>query len=389
MRYTQLFLPVFILLASCSGQPADKGNSGTPDLDQTDAAAYGMPLRPAAIDTSPGWKQEGIKIMVTGTIFKRDGRTPAPGVLLYYYHTNTGGRYLHKESEARSLPPNSKGQTHGYIRGWVKTDSSGRYTIYTVRPGVYPAGDEPAHIHLTIKDPHAKMDYYIDDLVFDDDKLLTTAKKNRMENRGGRGILRMIEKDGLQTGEHNIILGLNIPGYPAEDDRRIQSGLSIGDDQPSFMPYHVYGPDRGSRACPVCKYGRYHGIVYFAGAATNWLDISQWLVFLEKESVARSKYLKVYLVYAGGNGGEKNIRMQQLAALGDSLLLRHIAITFVPSFDDKETEVYLNKINPLVKSTFVIYKNAEIIDKFIDLSPNETNFLMIRSVLDKTSGRFF
>lgn len=377
-----------VLMICCKGQTEKTRKLSTTDLDPIASGEYGKPALINSIDTSPGWKQEGIKMMVTGTIFKNDCRTPAPGVELYYYHTNVNGRYLHKAEEAKSLPPNEQGHTHGYIRGWVKTDSAGRYTIYTMRPGVYPTRDEPAHIHLTIKDPFAKMAYYIDDLVFDDDKLLTAQKKNRMENRGGRGILRMIQQDSLQIGEHNIVLGLNIPGYPVENNNHLQSGLSIGEDQPSFTPYHAYGPDKGSRACPVCKYGRYHGIVYFTSDKSSWADIKKWLVYLEKESAARTQYLKVYLVYADGKIEDKTTRIQQLAAMGDSLQLKHIALTYVPSFDDKETEAYLNKINPAAENTLIIYKNAEIIDKYVNLAPTEANFLLFKSVLDKTKGSF-
>ena len=57
--------------------------------------------------------------------------------------------------------------------------------------------------------------------------------------------------------------------------------------------------------------------------------------------------------------------------------------------NDKETEAYLNKINPAVENTFIIYKNAEIVDKFINLAPTETNFLLLKDVLDKTKGSFF
>lgn len=389
LRCSLFFFAVPVFLVCCNGQNGKLRKMSSGDLDPIASGEYGKPGLINSIDTSPGWKQEGIKIMVTGTIYKNDGRTPSPGVELYYYHTNVNGRYLHKAEEVRSFPPNEQGQTHGYIRGWVKTDSAGRYAIYTVRPGVYPARDEPAHIHLTIKDPFAKMAYYIDDLVFDDDTLLTSQKKSRMENRGGRGILRVNQQDSLQIGEHNIVLGLNIPGYPVENKTVTQSGLAIGEDQPSFAPYHAYGPDKGSRACPVCKYGRYHGIVYFISDKSSWADIKKWLVYLEKESAARTQYLKVYLVYADGKTKNKTTLIRQLAAMGDSLQLKHIALTYVPSFDDKESEAYLNKINPDVENTFIIYKNAEIVDKYINLAPTAPNFLMLSSVLDKTKGSFF
>jgi protocatechuate 3,4-dioxygenase, beta subunit len=389
LRFILLPLAVPVFLVCCHGQNGNTVKMSTADLDLIASGEYGKPAHISSIDTSPGWKQPGVQMMVTGTIFKNDGRTPAPGVELYYYHTNVNGRYLHKAEEARSLPPNEQGQTHGYIRGWVLTDSLGRYTFYTVRPGVYPNRDEPAHIHFTIKDPFANMAYYIDDLVFDDDKLLTTQKKNRMENRGGRGILRMIQKDGLQMGEHNIVLGLNIPAYPGDNKKATRSGLSIGEDQPSFTPYHAYGLDKGSRACPVCKYGRYHGIVYFTSDKSSGDDIEKWLLYLERESAARKKYLNVYLVYLDGKNPDKATRMQQLADLGERLQLKHTALTYVPSVEDKETEAYLNKINPAAENTFIIYKNAEIVDKYINLAPTEVNFLLIQSVLDKTKGSFF
>ncbi|RYF37204.1 MAG: hypothetical protein EOO38_26730 [Cytophagaceae bacterium] len=146
-----LLLPLLIatmVFTSCSGQTRSSGkNSLEPPVggafENSEFTYYAIPKTVNATDTSPGWHQPGQKILLTGTVYQNDGRTPAPGVLLYYYHTNTEGRYLHKPEEKRSMPPNSLGQTHGYIRGWVQTDAEGRYFIYTVRPGTYPTRDEP------------------------------------------------------------------------------------------------------------------------------------------------------------------------------------------------------------------------------------------------------
>ena len=148
------------------------------------------------------------KLLIAGTIFKQDGRTPAPNVILYYYHTDINGYYAKREGLDQRVA------RHGYIRGWVKSDEKGRYAIYTVRPAPYPNGDMPAHIHPSIKEPDIDKEYYIDEFVFDDDTLLTPAKRNALENRGGSGILKVSQKGDLQVAEHNIILGLNIPNYP-------------------------------------------------------------------------------------------------------------------------------------------------------------------------------
>lgn len=128
------------------------------------------------------------------------------------------------------MPPNKLGQTHGYIRGWVKTDTEGKYYIYTVRPGTYPTNDEPAHIHITVKEPNDIKEYYIDDFVFDDDKLLTSSKRQKMENRCGSGILRLVQKGDLQIGERNLILGLNIPDFPNKPVRELNSGNKVGEE---------------------------------------------------------------------------------------------------------------------------------------------------------------
>jgi protocatechuate 3,4-dioxygenase beta subunit len=208
------------ILLCCNGQV--KLNNKTTDqfhpaggaFENREYTYYGIPKTTSSIDTSAGWKLNGQKILLTGIVYQVDGRTPAPDVLLYYYQTNTEGKYLHKPDEIRSMPPNELGQTHGYIRGWVKTDKEGRYSIYTIRPGIYPTNDEPAHVHITVKEPNDINEYYIDDFVFDDDKILTSARRNRMENRGGSGVLRLVQKGDLQVGERNIMLGLNIPEYP-------------------------------------------------------------------------------------------------------------------------------------------------------------------------------
>lgn len=122
-------------------------------------------------------------------------------------------------------------------------------------------------------------------------------------------------KDNLQIAEHNIVLGLNIPNYPKKLTVVSKSGLNVGEDQPSFIPFHAYGPDRGTQTCPVCKYGRYHGIIYFVGNNTNWNEVKNWLQFLEQESKNRKKYLKVYFVYGSDKDYNKYPRLSLLEKL--------------------------------------------------------------------------
>lgn len=343
-----------------------------------------IPTNINSSDTSAGWTENGQKLLVAGTVYKLDGRTPAQNVIIYYWQTDNDGLY----SPKRGM--NAKARLHGDIRGWIKTDKNGKYAIYTVRPAPYPNGALPAHIHLSIKEPDVDHEYYPDDINFDDDKLLLPyLKKHPQENRGGSGIVRVLLNGKTQIAEHDIILGLNIPNYSKEKNAEKRSGLNIGEDQPSFMPFHAWGPDKGTKTCPVCKYGRYHGIVYFVGNNPDWVDIKKWLAFLEQESIDRNKYLKAYFVYGNGTKYNQLERRKELERLGSELNLKNIALTFVPSLSDTESEVNRNKVNPKVDNTFIIYRHRSIIDKFIDLKAENKNFKLISSALGKTKGEYF
>ncbi len=392
LNHFELFVFLFLFFTGCKGQT----KNNTPTQNEYDAKKLigggcdgceimfiDMPANISSVDTSVGWAEKGQKLLVTGKVYKIDGRTPAPNVIIYYWQTDNNGYYSPKPGM------NEKAKRHGHIRGSVKTDENGNYSIYTIRPAPYPDEDIPAHIHTSIKEPNIGNEYYIDEFVFDDDKLLTSEKRKALENRGGSGILRVLLSDNLQIAEHNIVLGLNIPNYPETNKSTMQSGLQIGEDNPSFTPYHAFGPDKGTRTCPVCKYGRFHGIVYFVGNHPDWNDIQKWLTFLEQESIARSKYLKAYFVYGNENNYSKTARQNELEKLGNELNLKNVALTFVPSLTDKETEVNLNKINPNAANTFVVFKNRAIVDKYINFEATADNYKIISATLDKTKGDCF
>ncbi|MBP6671560.1 MAG: intradiol ring-cleavage dioxygenase [Bacteroidetes bacterium] len=389
-RFFRLLNVLFVVFGTglCFGQTNGTQTVGGP-FENREYIYSGIPKVPSAVDTSPGWKFSGQKLLITGTVYQNDGVTPAPGVIVYYYQTNTEGRYLHRPEESRSMVPNAQGQTHGFIRGWAKSGMDGRYSIYTIRPGKYPSRDFPAHIHLTVKEPNTINEYYIDDIVFDDDRLLTTAERLKAENRAGSGIVRLVQRDGLHIGERNIILGMNIPNYPAAPKSGPRSGKSIGENIISFTPYHVWGPDKGTKTCPVCKYGWHEGILYFVGNNPDWNSVRKWLTFLESESATRQKYLKVYFIYGNTEGYSHGARQQELEKIGKELNIRHTALTYVPSFADEETKVHLNKVDPSVKNTFMIFRRSMVVGNYVNFAPTADNFREINQRLERTRTEYF
>ncbi len=157
-------------------------------------------------DTLPDFNDPGPKIEISGIVYQQDGKTPVPDVVLYIYHTDQTGVYPVKGNE--------KGwaKRHGYIRGWVKTDENGSYKFYTLVPASYPNSKNPKHIHPVLKETD-KNAYWIDEYLFEDDPYLQNEISNRPP-RGGNGIIKPILNDGLLKATRNIVLGLNIPGYP-------------------------------------------------------------------------------------------------------------------------------------------------------------------------------
>jgi protocatechuate 3,4-dioxygenase beta subunit len=100
-----------------------------PNLPGTDAPSE---IRIAAAE------EPGTPLEVEGTVYAPDGETPAPGVVLYVYQTGLDGLYARDDSGVPRL------------RGYVKTDSSGRYSYRTIRPGSYPRTSIPAHVHTQL-----------------------------------------------------------------------------------------------------------------------------------------------------------------------------------------------------------------------------------------------
>jgi len=140
------------------------------------------------------------ELIITGTIFKADGKTPYQNVILYAYHTDSKGYYSKRGNETGVQ------KWHGKFHGWCKTDSTGRYIIKTIRPAPYPNNSIPAHIHSAIKMPDNSM-LHINDFVFTDDPLVNEKYKSSFERQvGGTGIIELKKIDNTWIGQRDIVL---------------------------------------------------------------------------------------------------------------------------------------------------------------------------------------
>lgn len=165
---------VFLLLGTVACQPSAQTRLPLPACEWCGAADAPGTLTPTA--RLAAVQEPGERLVIVGTVFEADGRTPAVGVLLYAYQTDTSGRYPMRGDET------GNGRRHGALRGWLRTGSDGRYRIETIRPAPYPGRNTAAHIHITLT-PAGGDEGWIDEIVFSDDPLLTASE------RAGHGVI--------------------------------------------------------------------------------------------------------------------------------------------------------------------------------------------------------
>lgn len=173
-------------------------SEGLPDCEW--CGADEAPEELASTITIAGPEEPGRRLTLTGTVYQPDGETPAPGVMLYVYHTNAEGEYPTRGDEMGNA------QRHGYLRGWLVTDGQGRYTVHTIKPGSYPGRITPAHIHITVTEPN-RSEYWIDSVWFEGDPKITDETLEWRSGKGGPAIVELIEaEDGTLRVRKDIIL---------------------------------------------------------------------------------------------------------------------------------------------------------------------------------------
>lgn len=159
--------------------------------------------------------EPGTPLVFSGTVFRPDGTTPAPGVVLYVYQTDATGIYG---------PPGRAPR----LRGWLRTAADGSYEVRTIRPGSYPTGGIAAHVHTQLWGGGAATQWNAD-LLFAGDPDLSKRELADSEAAGRFSSICTPAKDPDGTLRCPLDLRLK----PAAS--QIQSGTRHGlDDAPAW-----------------------------------------------------------------------------------------------------------------------------------------------------------
>jgi hypothetical protein len=153
--------------AGCAPTLGEAAQGGAPREVAADAPSKarlgpGGEVRRTAETVAKG--RGGQRLVVSGTVYRADCKTPLAGASIAVWQTNAEGEY-------------GPGQGTGdeqccYLGAALRTDARGRYELETVKPGHYKGEPDPppAHIHFEVRHPDA--DGLLTELLFEGDPQL-------------------------------------------------------------------------------------------------------------------------------------------------------------------------------------------------------------------------
>lgn len=153
-------------------------------------------------DTIPDFDIQDNKLKITGTIYYKDGVTPAKDVILYIYQPNAKGDFEALKSE---------GEKYIHHRAWVKTNADGQYTFYTFIPGApyepltYPRKRGMKQILPVIKVPGTP-EYDFDAFIFDDDPAISSRCRKKLDRINYQGMLTLQKQGDIYVAKKDIVL---------------------------------------------------------------------------------------------------------------------------------------------------------------------------------------
>jgi protocatechuate 3,4-dioxygenase beta subunit len=144
----------------------------TPACSRTKTESAAPALPPVTPSQNPsqvvlsGADEPGERLTFTGRVLGYDGR-PLSKAAVIAYHADKNGLYN---------PPNSPTRVPR-LRGVAITGEDGSFQFSTVRPGPYPDGSEPAHIHMQVMAPAHRHRYVT--IWFEGDPLITAEMQKK------------------------------------------------------------------------------------------------------------------------------------------------------------------------------------------------------------------
>jgi protocatechuate 3,4-dioxygenase beta subunit len=146
----------------------------------------------------------------------------------------------------------------------------------------------------------------------------------------------------------------------------LSSGPSVGDAVNPFNPTHVTGPDKGTKTCPVCKYGAVPAVqVWVNGDSIKNIEpIAK--VLNDRAASGNFKAFVVFLIDAKNSDAFS----KKLTEVAQKHNLNSVSLTWL---DKSSASVSQYKVNTdsKVKNTVLVYKDRKVTSKFVNLEANK------------------
>jgi protocatechuate 3,4-dioxygenase beta subunit len=146
------------------------------------------------------------------------------------------------------------------------------------------------------------------------------------------------------------------------DSARLSSGLQVGEAVPSWEPIHIAGPDKGTRACPVCTYGARPMILVVTKDGPNTARLAAGVERLVASAEAGE--LKGFVVVTGSTAA-------RLRALARAQAITRSALCY-PDPEHEQVDLRQKlKINPRVENTVLVYRKFRVTANFVNVDARD------------------
>ncbi|CAN5551877.1 hypothetical protein BH09PLA1_BH09PLA1_23080 [soil metagenome] len=181
-----------------------------------------------------------------------------------------------------------------------------------------------------------------------------------------------------------LCLSIGVTALAAE---ALDSGLNVGENAPAFDPTHISGADRGTSACPMCKYGDGQGVMIWLNTE-NLTDAAAMAKRLEREIQARGvERMRAFIMYMNPGGKSDKELKKMLGEFSSTAGLQKVAVTFIPAPTDPDTAgVYKINADPKVKNTVLVYHQRKVIEKHVNMGSTDAEMDQIVNAIDRAAN---